>query len=113
MGVQNSEKAFQYFKIYAYCLAAILAGYTVSDLDLSFLDKFNNLKYQTVIVVVLVAGFFNFTIKEWRKNLIEIIAITAISIGTLQLMRCKFRKKNGNVNGNGNGNIKDQNNFVN
>ena len=111
MGFQNSEKAFQYFKIYAYCLAAILAGYTVSDLDLSFLDKFNTLKYQTIIVVVLVAGFFNFTIKEWRKNLIEIIAISVISIGTLQLLRCKFRKKNGSLNGNDN--VKDQNNFVN
>ena len=87
--VANSEKAFQYFKIYAYCLAAILAGYTVSDLDLTFLDRFTTLKYQSIIVLVLVAGFFNFTIKEWRKNLIEIIAITLISIGTLQLMRCK------------------------
>ena len=106
--VANSEKAFQYFKIYAYCLAAILAGYTVSDLDLTFLDRFTSLKYQSIIVLVLVAGFFNFTIKEWRKNLIEIIAITLISIGTLQLMRCKFRKKNDNEK------IKlvDQNNFV-
>lgn len=106
--VANSEKAFQYFKIYAYCLAAILAGYTVSDLDLTFLDKFTSLKYQSVIVLVLVAGFFNFTIREWRKNLIEIIAISIISIGTLQLMRCKFRKKNDNEK------IKlvDQNNFV-
>jgi hypothetical protein len=106
--VANSEKAFQYFKIYAYCLAAILAGYTVSDLDLTFLDRFTTLKYQSIIVLVLVAGFFNFTIKEWRKNLIEIIAITLISIGTLQLMRCKFRKKNDNKK------IKliDQNNFV-
>lgn len=106
--VANSEKAFQYFKIYAYCLAAILAGYTVSDLDLTFLDRFTSLKYQSVIVLVLVAGFFNFTIREWRKNLIEIIAISIISIGTLQLMRCKFRKKNDNEK------IKlvDQNNFV-
>tara|TARA_B100000497_G_C7378204_1_gene242687 strand:+ start:74 stop:397 length:324 start_codon:yes stop_codon:yes gene_type:complete len=106
--VANSEKAFQYFKIYAYCLAAILAGYTVSDLDLTFLDRFTTLKYQSIIVLVLVAGFFNFTIREWRKNLIEIIAITLISIGTLQLMRCKFRKKNDNEK------IKlvDQNNFV-
>jgi len=106
--VANSEKAFQYFKIYAYCLAAILAGYTVSDLDLTFLDRFTSLKYQSIIVLVLVAGFFNFTIKEWRKNLIEIIAITLISIGTLQLMRCKFRKNNDNEK------IKlvDQNNFV-
>ena len=106
--VANSEKAFKYFKIYAYCLAAILAGYTVSDLDLTFLDRFTTLKYQSIIVLVLVAGFFNFTIKEWRKNLIEIIAITLISIGTLQLMRCKFRKKNDNEK------IKlvDQNNFV-
>ena len=42
------------------------------------------------------------------KNLIEIIAITLISIGTLQLMRCKFRKNNDNEK------IKlvDQNNFV-
>tara|TARA_B110000259_G_scaffold113567_1_gene129496 strand:- start:477 stop:800 length:324 start_codon:yes stop_codon:yes gene_type:complete len=94
--VANSEKAFQYFKIYAYCLAAILAGYTVSDLDLAFLARFTSLKYQSIIVLVLVAGFFNFTIREWRKNLIEIIAITLISIGTLQLMRCKFRKKNDN-----------------
>ena len=106
--VANSEKAFQYFKIYAYCLAAILAGYTVSDLDLTFLDRFTSLKYQSVIVLVLVAGFFNFTIREWRKNVIEIIAISIISIGTLQLMRCKFRKKNDNEK------IKlvDQNNFV-
>ena len=106
--VANSEKAFQYFKIYAYCLAAILAGYTVSDLDLTFLDRFTSLKYQSIIVLVLVAGFLNFTIKEWRKNLIEIIAITLISIGTLQLMRCKFRKNNDNEK------IKlvDQNNFV-
>ena len=106
--VANSEKAFQYFKIYAYCLAAILAGYTVSDLDLTFLDRFTSLKYQSIIVLVLVAGFFNFTIREWRKNLIEIIAISIISIGTLQLMRCKFRKKNDNEK------IKlvDQNNFV-
>jgi len=106
--VANSEKAFQYFKIYAYCLAAILAGYTVSDLDLTFLDRFTTLKYQTAIVLVLVAGFFNFTIREWRKNLIEIIAISIISIGTLQLMRCKFKKKNDNEK------IKlvDQNNFV-
>ena len=78
--VNNSEKAFQYFKIYAYCLAAILAGYTVSDLDLSFLDRFTTIKYQSAIVLVLVAGFFNFTIKEWRKNLVEIIAITLSSI---------------------------------
>lgn len=107
--VANSEKAFQYFKIYAYCLAAILAGYTVSDLDLSFLDKFTNIKYQTAIVIVLVAGFFNFTIKEWRKNLIEIFAITIISIGTLQLMRCKFRKKKNDENLK----LLDQNNIVN
>lgn len=106
--VANSEKAFQYFKIYSYCLAAILAGYTVSDLDLTFLDRFTTLKYQSSIVLVLVAGFFNFTIREWRKNLIEIIAITLISIGTLQLLRCKFRKKNDNEK------IKlvNQNNFV-
>jgi len=96
--VANSEKAFQYFKIYAYCLAAILAGYTVSDLELEFLDKFTSLKYQSIIVLVLVAGFFNFTITEWRKNLIEIIAITLISIGTLQLLRCKFKKNDNEKN---------------
>ena len=96
--VANSEKAFQYFKIYAYCLAAILAGYTVSDLDLTFLDRFTSLKYQSIIVLVLVAGFFNFTITEWRKNLIEIIAITLISIGTLQLLRCKFKKNDNEKN---------------
>ena len=62
------RKHFQYFKIYSYCLAAIFAGYTVVDLDQDFLDKFTELKYQTLIVVVLVAGFFNFTIKEWRKT---------------------------------------------
>jgi len=106
--VANSEKAFQYFKIYAYCLAAIFAGYTVSDLELTFLNRFTSLKYQSIIVLVLVAGFFNFTITEWRKNLIEIIAITLISIGTLQILRCKFRKKNDNEK------IKlvDKNNFV-
>jgi|TARA_B110000259_G_scaffold175231_1_gene210259 hypothetical protein len=106
--VANTEKAFQYFKIYAYCLSAILAGYTVSDLDLSFLDRFNSLKYQTIIVVVLVAGFFNFTIKDWRKNLIEIVVLSIMSIGTLQLLRCKFKKKNKNEK------IKlvDQNNLV-
>lgn len=107
--VANTDKAFQYFKIYAYCLAAILAGYTVSDLDLSFLDRFTTLKYQSAIVIVLVAGFFNFTIKEWRKNLIEIITITLISIATLQLMRCKFRKKNTNETQK----LLDQNNIVN
>ena len=106
--VANSEKAFQYFKIYAYCLAAILAGYTVSDLDLTFLDRFTTLKYQSIIVLVLVAGFFNFTIKEWRKNLIEIIAISIISIGSLQLLRCKNKKSVNTPK-----NLKDQNNFVN
>ena len=106
--VANSEKAFQYFKIYAYCLAAIFAGYTVVDLDKEFLNKFTELKYQSIIVIVLVAGFFNFTIKEWRKNLIEIIAISIISIGSLQLLRCKNKKSVNTPK-----NLKDQNNFVN
>ena len=48
--VANSEKAFQYFKIYAYCLAAIFAGYTVVDLDQDFLDKFTELKYNITII---------------------------------------------------------------
>ena len=106
--VANSEKAFQYFKIYAYCLAAIFAGYTIVDLDQEFLNKFTQLKYQSIIVIVLVAGFFNFTIEEWRKNLIEIIAISIISIGSLQLLRCK-NKKTINIPKN----LKDENFFVN
>jgi undecaprenyl pyrophosphate phosphatase UppP len=92
--VENSEKAFQYFKIYMYCLAAIFAGYTVNDLDQNFLNKFTDIKYQSVIIITIVAGFFNFTFKEWRKRLIEIILISILTIGTLQLLRCKFRKKN-------------------
>lgn len=104
--VANAEKAFQYFKVFSYCLAAIFAGYTISDLDLEFLDRFNTFNYQLAIVLILVAGFFNFTFKEWRKNLIEIVGITIISLGTLQLLRCKFKKKNEKQND------VDQNNLV-
>ena len=66
------------------------------------------LKYQILIVVILVSVFFNFTIKEWRKNVIDIIAISIISIGSLQLLRCKNKKSVNTPK-----NLKDQNNFVN
>ena len=91
--MNNIEIAAFYFKILTYCFAAIAAGYTVADLDPKFLDLATKPEWQSVIIAFVAAGFFNFEILHWRKNIIEILTITVIVVGGLQLLRCKFKKK--------------------
>jgi len=90
--MQNIELAFFYIKILTYCFAAIAAGYTVADLDTEFLDQATNPEWQAVIIAFVAAGFFNFEIAHWRRNIIEILTITTVVTGALQLLRCKFKK---------------------
>lgn len=81
------ELVFYYVKIISYSLAAIFAGYTVVDLDPKFLDKLTKIEYQTLIVFVLSAGFFDFKISDWKKSIKEIIILTLVITISLQVLR--------------------------
>jgi len=91
--MENSETVFFYAKILTYCFASIAAGYTVSDLDLEFLDQATKPEWQAVIIAFVAAGFFNFELLHWRRNIVEILTITLVVVGGLQLLRCKYKKK--------------------
>jgi hypothetical protein len=82
-----------YFKIFMYIFAAIFAGYTVTDLDKDFLNKFNQANYQFLIVFILTATFFNFRFRKWKENLFEIMTISILTTSMLQLLRSFKRNK--------------------
>ena len=81
------ELLFYYMKIILYSLAAIFAGYSVVDLDPKFLDKFNKIEYQTVIIFILCAGFFDFKIQNWKETILEILILTFVLTISLQVLR--------------------------
>jgi|TARA_B110000259_G_scaffold62425_1_gene73886 phosphoglycerol transferase MdoB-like AlkP superfamily enzyme len=81
------EELFYYIKIISYSLSAIFAGYTVVDLQPDFLEKFTKIEYQIFIIFILVAGFFDFRISEWKSTIIHIIILTIILTFILQLLR--------------------------
>ena len=81
------EEVFYYIKIISYSLAAIFAGYTVVDLHPKFLDDFTKVEYQTCIIFVLAAGFFDFKIKEWKKTITQILLLTLVLTFILQVLR--------------------------
>ena len=86
------EKLLYYLKILLYSLAAILSGYTVVDLNPDFLKSLTNIEYQTCLVFILVAGFFDFKVREWKETIIQILILTIILTTILQILR--FNKKN-------------------
>jgi hypothetical protein len=81
-----------YVKTFVYLISAIFAGYTVADLDPDFLLQFTTLKYQLVIIFVVVAGSFNFT-SHWRKNLPKIFIVTIVTTFLLRWLRRVQREK--------------------
>ena len=94
MKITEFEKIFYYIKIILYTLAAIFAGYIVVDLQPIFLDNLTKIEYQIIIVFILVAGFFDFKIKEWKKTITEILILTLILTLILQIL--KYYKKDNN-----------------
>lgn len=81
------EKGLFYMKIFLYSLAAILAGNTVSNIDTKHFSFMNKIQYQFLTSVVLAAGFFNFTFRNWKEDIIEILVLSAIITCTLQLIK--------------------------
>jgi hypothetical protein len=90
------EKLLYYLKILLYSLAAILSGYTVVDLNPDFLKSLSKIEYQICLVFILVAGFFDFKVREWKETIIQILILTIILTIILQILR--FNKKNINNN---------------
>ena len=83
----NIEKGLFYLKIFLYSLAAIFAGNTVSNIDPKHFSFMNKIQYQFLTSVVLAAGFFNFTFRNWKEDIVEIIILSIIITATLQLIK--------------------------
>ena len=81
------EKGLFYIKIFLYTLASILAGNTVSNIDTKHFSFMNKIHYQFLTSIILAAGFFNFTFRNWKENIIEILVLSIIITGTLQLIK--------------------------
>jgi hypothetical protein len=68
----------------------------VVDLNPDFLKSLTNIENQTCLVFILVAGFFDFKVREWKETIIQILILTIILTIILQILR--FNKKNINNN---------------
>ena len=96
--VKNStiEKSLFYLKIFLYSLAGIFGGNTISNIDPKHFSFMNKIQYQFLVNLILSAGFFNFTFKKWKEDIIEIVVLSIVITATIRLIKY-YTSKSENV----------------
>ena len=56
----------------------------------------NKIQYQFLVNLILSAGFFNFTFKKWKEDIVEIVVLSVVITATIRLIKY-YTSKSENV----------------
>jgi hypothetical protein len=81
------DKTETYIRIFIFTLAAIVAGYIISDWPPQILNRFNSPFFQMTIIMVIVSSFCQINSENWRAIIVDVLIITAAVFVTLNSLK--------------------------